>query len=125
MNNYSSATFDFWGETNAQEAMDKLDIVCPKCKQRLSDLNETYFVGCPHCYKVFRPYIEKLVLKYHKKSEHIGKTAKKASNKEQILKELSELSREEKQAVLARDYLRAEEIKRKIQMLREEQNGGL
>ena len=125
MNNNYLGSFDFWGETNAQEALDKLDIVCPKCKQRLSDLEETYFVGCPHCYKVFRPYIEKLVLKYHKKSEHIGKTAKFKDNKEQILKELGNLAMEEKQAVLDRDYLRAEEIKRKIATIREEQNGRL
>lgn len=118
-------SLDFWNSPSSQEVLDNLDIVCPKCKQHLSDLEETYFVGCPHCYKVFRPYIEKLVLKYHKKSEHIGKTCGQNNSKEQIIKELSELSREEKQAVLDRDYLKAEEIKRKIQMLREREDGSL
>ncbi|MBQ7579159.1 MAG: hypothetical protein IJT25_01355 [Clostridia bacterium] len=124
MNNTSS-TFDFWGEQTTQEAMENLDVVCPKCNQHLSDLEETYFVGCPYCYKVFAPYINKLVLKYHKKSEHIGKQCGCKNSKTEILKELSELSRAEKQAVVERDYLKAEEIKRKIQSLRGEINGSL
>lgn len=94
------------------------DITCPNCSQRLSDLNETLFVGCPECYKVFAPYITELALRIHGKSEHIGKIVDPNRTKAKLNKEIEELTKLEKQAVLERDYLRAEEIKRKIKALR-------
>lgn len=99
------------------------DITCPKCSQRLSDLNETLFVGCPECYHIFAPYIRDLALRYHGRCEHVGKVIDVDKNKVKINKEIEELTRLEKQAVLDRDYLRADEIKRKIKSLRGQSDG--
>lgn len=94
------------------------DITCPNCSQRLSDLKETFFVGCPECYNIFAPYIKELATSYHGRGEHIGKVPLKVKETNNISKELDELARLEKQAVLDRDYIRADEIKRKIKALR-------
>lgn len=91
---------------------------CPLCSQRLSDLDETYFVGCPMCYKVFENEVLKLAQSYHGTTQHFGKTPKKELSKSNINKELFELSQQEKKAVSNRDYVLAEEIKRKIETLR-------
>lgn len=106
-----------------EEAKEVKDITCPKCSQRLSDLNETLFVGCPECYSVFAPYIKDLALRYHGRCEHVGKVIDLNRNKVKIEKDIEELCRLEKQAVLDRDYLRAEEIKRKIKSLRGQSDG--
>ena len=96
---------------------------CPVCSQMLSDLNETYFVGCSNCYKVFESEIEALARNYHGRCEHVGKTPKKDLTRAKVLAELAELSNQEKEAVSNRDYMRAEEIKRKIIALRGNDNG--
>lgn len=118
----SIINFDDYDEILEQDNEPK-DITCPKCSQRLSDLNETLFVGCPNCYKVFAPYIKDLALRYHGRCAHVGKVIDVNRNKDRLEKEIAELSRQEKQAVLERDYLKAEEIKRKIKSLRGQSDG--
>ena len=99
------------------------DITCPRCSQRLSDLNETYFVGCSECYKVFAPYIRDLATKYHGRCVHTGKIYERKRNRASIEKEMAELAREEKQAVLEKNYLRADEVHRKLLALLEVLDG--
>ena len=114
---YPNKNLDFW--RGQYENAPSKDVVCPRCSQHLSDLNETYFGGCPECYNVFAPHIERLVLKYHGKASHIGKRPSGESlSKARLERQLAELSRAEKEAVMARDYLRAEEIKHQIKSLR-------
>ena len=102
------------------EEVEPKDSVCPLCSQRLSDFVETYFVGCPMCYKVFEPEVEKLSRSYHGTNQHFGKTPRQKLNKVNVTKELFELSQQEKKAVAERNYALAEEIKRKIDTLRGE-----
>jgi|GEM_PF-6761401 len=118
-NNYDNI---LWEEDAPASLREK---TCPLCSQRLSDLMETYFVGCPMCYQIFKEEIEKLAINYHGKCEHFGKTPKRNQSRERIEKELNALAQEEKEAVRARDYVRAEEIKRKISLIKGERYGGL
>lgn len=115
--NYNTVVDDNLADEFVSEALSQVELTCPKCSQRISDLSETYFVGCPMCYKVFAREVEKLANSYHGTCQHFGKAPKK-DLKAKIESELARLREEENKAVVERDYIKAEEIKRKINALR-------
>lgn len=49
-------------------------VVCPHCKTTSEDFIKTGFVGCGHCYEVFRPLVVQTVKKLQQSDRHVGKT---------------------------------------------------
>jgi len=96
------------------------DKVCPKCKTRESDVQETSFVGCAHCYKVFRDTVSRIGYSYHGRLDHLGKVPSKAITKSQKLKEIEELEKLMYESAERQDYEAAQNYKRKIEGLRSE-----
>ena len=96
------------------------DIECPVCKSRLSDLQETSFVGCDHCYKVFKEAVRQLAYRYHGRVEHLGKIPVKQVDRAAKLKEIEKLEKLKKQYADAEEYEQANIMKRKIDSLRSE-----
>lgn len=96
------------------------DKQCPKCKTHLSDLKETSFVGCEHCYRVFNDTIRQMAYRYHGRVEHLGKIPVKQVDRASKLKEIERLEKLKKQYADAEDYEQANAMKRKIEQIRSE-----
>ena len=96
------------------------DIECPKCKTRLSDLQEMSFVGCAHCYKVFHEAVRQMAYRYHGRVEHLGKVPVIQIDRATKMKEIERLEKLKKQYADAEDYDNANLMKRKIEQLKGE-----
>ena len=95
-------------------------IACKHCNTTLQDFLDTGFVGCMKCYEVFQRYAEDVALDIHGRIGHVGKVPKQEFSKTAKKRELERLLREEDIAVKNRDYRYADELKNRIDRLREE-----
>lgn len=96
------------------------DVTCPKCKSRLSDVQETMMVGCSYCYKLFKDTIDRMAYRYHGKLGHVGKVPSRAVTRAEKMRELEALENQKKQAAAKEDYELANTLKKKIEQLRSE-----
>jgi len=99
---------------------DELETVCPYCKTEKSDFLDTLFLGCPHCYEVFRGDVARAIENYQGAGEHLGKVPEKVLNKESIRLEIEKLEKMKMQAVLKEDYMLADVYLQKIKSLKGE-----
>ncbi len=96
------------------------EIYCKRCRTSLSDFLDTGFVGCSKCYDTFLPYAKDMALEIHGKCNHIGKMPKAESTFAVKKRELERLISEKQRAVSEENYILADELKHKIDKLREE-----
>ena len=97
---------DFW-------KADNLEVVCPRCKQTVSNFEKTNYVGCEKCYEVFRPEVERAISIIHGNTYHVGKMPEKMFNGQSKKYVKEQLSREMEKAIDDIDVSRARQIRDK------------
>ena len=117
---FKSEFDELFGDNSFSGNFVKNDIICPKCKTRLSDVEETMFVGCTNCYKLFKDLIDRSAYRYHGRLGHIGKVPSRAVTKAEKIREIEVLENQKSQAVAKEDYTLADTLKKKIEQLRSE-----
>lgn len=122
-NNVINNLFNLKNEFFPDEYMFE-DKQCPRCKTRLSDLKETSFVGCEHCYKMFNDAVRQIAYRYHGRVEHLGKVPMRQVDRATKIKEIERLEKLKKQYADNEEYEQANAMKRKIEQLRGELNNG-
>lgn len=97
---------DFWNSGN-------MEVVCPRCKRRVSDFEQTSYVGCEKCYEVFKPEVERAISIIHGNTHHVGKVPEQvfAGQSNRFHKE--KLSRDMDRAIDEDDFARARQIRDK------------
>jgi len=70
---------------------EEIEVRCEKCKTTLSDFEETLYVGCENCYRVFASEINRKVLEINGKNVYVGKIPPKLVSKISRASELSQL----------------------------------
>ena len=107
-------------ETLEQEKIFFEELSCPYCKTRISDLQETGYVGCSACYNVFGEELLNMIYNFHKSNRHVGKRPEKIASKARKQREIEELLAEQAEASKNEDYLLAQSIKEQVEKLRRE-----
>ncbi len=59
--------------------------VCPVCKTSLQEIINSSYLGCPNCYKQFRPAILNNVFAMHNSCTHTGKKIVRSADRENTL----------------------------------------
>lgn len=98
----------------------KENIYCKRCKTTLIEFLETGFVGCNQCYQTFFNDAKSFAFDVHGMGAHVGKAPKKEATKSSKMRELESLIAEKEKALRIEDYDKAKELKRRIDILREE-----
>jgi Uncharacterized protein with conserved CXXC pairs len=60
------------------------DIVCPSCGTRLSDLEDSAYLGCSDCYEVFRQETLSKIQALHNTRKHTGKRLPKTATQRKV-----------------------------------------
>ena len=107
-------------ETLEQEKIFFEELSCPYCKTRISDLQETGYVGCSACYNVFGEELLNMIYNFHKSNRHVGKRPEKIASKARKQREIEELLAKQAEASKNEDYLLAQSIKEQVEKLRSE-----
>ena len=107
-------------ETMEQEKIFFEELSCPYCKTRISDLQETGYVGCSECYRVFGEELLTMIHNFHKAYKHVGKRPEKIASKARKQREIEELLAKQAEASKNEDYLLAQSIKEQVEKLRSE-----
>ena len=103
------------GEPTEEASEAKADEkVCSECGMRFSDFNMTQRFGCPNDYDVFRDDIEKLLLKVHGLTQHVGVVPKRISTKAAQESNLLKLGRELEDAIKNEEYEKAAALRDRI-----------
>ena len=97
---------DFW-------KADNLEVVCPRCKQTVSNFEKTNYVGCEKCYEVFRPEVERAISIIHGNTHHVGKMPEKMFNSQSKKFVRERLARDMEDAIDEVDAKRARQIRDK------------
>lgn len=93
-------------------------IICPRCKTTLDDFLDRGFVGCADCYNAFFSYAKELAQDVHGRANHIGKMPQREASKSFRQRELEKLIAEKDAAVKKEDYIKADQLKQQIDILR-------
>lgn len=104
----------------SQEPNHQKVVVCENCGTTLDDFMDSGFVGCAECYKTFAVHARKFAEDMHGRAIHVGKVPKAEATKAMKRRELEKLIAEKDMAVKSEEYLKADEIKKKIEKLRED-----
>ena len=94
-------------------------LTCPICGIKYMEFRAEGRLGCPHDYETFRTALEPLLLRIHRKCEHVGKVPRRAIQSAARQAELLELRRQLRSAVEQEAY---EEAARLRDCLREKES---
>ena len=94
--------------------------ICPECETRLDDFYRTGMLGCPNCYKAFKPEIKLALKKIQGRDFHVGKTLGGTRLDKQLLDEYKMLLAEKEQAILSGDFSLGNRLNEDILKLQEE-----
>jgi len=106
---------DDWNNDFAEK-----ELYCNHCGTSLSEFLNTGFVGCSECYKTFYNYLRDFALDVHGRCMHTGKMPSKEATKAAKKREINKLLEQEEQAVSKRDYILADQLKKRREQLLEE-----
>jgi protein arginine kinase activator len=95
--------------------------VCPICQITFLEFRNSYRLGCPYDYEVFRDELMPLLENIHGETRHSGKVPKRAPRNTQQQTTLIQLRNELKRAVAAEDYETAARLRDKIKGIELEQ----
>jgi protein arginine kinase activator len=95
--------------------------VCPICQITFLEFRNSYRLGCPYDYEVFRDELMPLLENIHGETRHSGKVPKRAPRNTQQQTTLIQLRNELKRAVAAEDYETAARLRDKIKGIEVEQ----
>ena len=97
----------------------EINYTCKYCKTTLQDFLDTGFVGCARCYDLFAKQAKEFAFDIHGRANHVGKFPSREVTKQSLRRELDRLVREKEKAVRDEDYITADQLKNKIEQLRE------
>jgi protein arginine kinase activator len=103
------------GASKGLKGADPNRLVCPHCGIKYAQFRANGRLGCPEDYEVFRAALEPLLERIHRQTRHCGKvpgrlrTARRASEREQLKAELEAAVRDERyeDASKLRDRIRS------------------
>ena len=87
---------------------DEKETVCPVCRTTLSEFEKTGIAGCPKCYDVFLPAVEKMSERIHGRKKHITENEEKS---------VDSLKNQLKEAVEKEEYEKAAYLRDEIKKL--------
>lgn len=87
---------------------DEKETVCPVCRTTLSEFEKTGIAGCPQCYDVFLPVVEKMSERIHGRKKHITENEEKS---------VDSLKNQLKEAVEKEEYEKAAYLRDEIKKL--------
>lgn len=96
--------------------------VCPLCGSTKRELARTGRAGCAECYNVFSEELAKIIYGIHGNTIHSGSAPGRHLEELQKNKELEELKKQQKEAVMEENYEKAAELRDKIKAI-ENKNG--
>ncbi|MEG2456331.1 MAG: hypothetical protein RSB08_00745, partial [Clostridia bacterium] len=90
------------------------DVVCPVCGTTLSEFENSSYVGCSDCYRIFRQEVLSKIQDMHNTRKHMGKRLVKRSDNKNInltdrekLKEQYFLAKEENRTKDAEEFYKS------------------
>jgi len=95
--------------------------VCPICQITFLEFRNSYRLGCPYDYEVFRDELMPLLENIHGETRHSGKVPRRAPRNTQQQTTLIQLRNELKRAVAAEDYETAARLRDQIKGIELEQ----
>lgn len=98
---------NFWGSESPE-------IRCEICKTTLSDFEETLYVGCENCYRVFAREVSKHALELNGKNVYVGKIPPKLINRISRSAEIKQLTRRYNDCLVSGDIDEAKKLRAKI-----------
>jgi protein arginine kinase activator len=104
--------FNFGGEEIKSKGR-----ICPSCGTRLSDFNDSGYLGCAQCYTEFADYLQPVIKRVQRGLKHIGKTPQ-GEGKNSVDWEYEKLTAELKAAVAEERYEDAAAIRDKLRKIR-------
>ncbi len=93
---------------------EEIEIRCEKCKTTLSDFEETLYLGCENCYKVFANEIARKALEINGKNVYVGKIPPKLVSKIARANELNQLKSKYRDLVNAGKVHEANKVRERI-----------
>ena len=90
---------------------------CPTCEMSYEEFKKIGRLGCPHCYDVFAPQLERLLKRIHGDDRHQGKGPMDAAQNAQAADELERLREELAQAVAEEAFEKAAQLRDRIRAL--------
>lgn len=90
---------------------------CPLCGATRRDLAASGKPGCAKCYEVFGDELAKIIYGIHGNALHAGVRPGKHMERIEHNREIEELKKQQKEAVLAQNYEKAAELRDKIRAL--------
>lgn len=91
--------------------------ICSSCGTKLSDFNNSGYLGCTHCYTEFADYLLPIIKRVQRGLKHIGKIPKD-NGELSAVREYERLSTELKAAVEEERYEDAASIRDKLRKIR-------
>ena len=91
--------------------------VCTSCGTRLTDFNNSGYLGCPTCYKEFSEFLQPVIKRVQGSLKHIGKSPKDGGGYS-AQREFMRLDAELKSAVDEERYEDAAAIRDKLRKIR-------
>lgn len=100
------------------------DVSCDRCGLSYSEFRQRGRLGCADCYKLFKSGLVQLLEKIHGSTQHLGKIPPSAGSRLKRERELIELKRELTRVIQREEYEKAADIRDRIRVLEEEEDGG-
>ncbi len=92
----------------------KIEIICPECGTRLSDIKASLTVGCPSCYRVFEGEVKDLLKKLQGSATFSAKEDLKSSEEKDLVIIKHRLKKELEKAVQLEDFEKAARLRDEI-----------
>ena len=91
--------------------------VCAKCGATEEQIASQGLLGCGECYPFFADKVQPLLRKIHGSTRHSGKVPERTGGRARLLKEISGLKKELRDAVAKEEFEAAAQLRDKIHLL--------
>jgi len=98
--------------------------VCDKCGATEEQIASQGLLGCGECYPFFADRVQPLLRKIHGSTWHTGKVPERTGGRARLIKEISGLKKELKDAVEKEEFEIAAQLRDKIHLLESNVNEG-
>ena len=108
---------DLLAKTNLTFESKEPQVVCPKCGHQTADFKRTGRLGCAECFTVFESLLIPVLEDMQPGTQHTGKQAKNALERNNQQSELSDLKVSLQEAIEQEAYEDAAKLRDKIQAI--------